>query len=248
MTHAVARLRATCLREDARRPRLDRVEPRLPRCDACRLPRDHCSCALRPTAPTRAGVCFVMAPYEALKPSNTGWLVADVVPDTFAFRWSRVQPDPALLALLDDPAWQPWIVFPRELAAPGRPAAHTLDLPPGVPARPGARPLLVLLDGTWAEARKMFRHSPWLDRFPVLGLASGAPSRYALRSAPQREHLCTAEVAALCLDLAGDTRAARLLDAWLDVFNERYLRSRQSLPPELDDDAHRRLRALASAA
>ena len=245
MTHAVARLRATCLRDDERRPRLDRVPPRVARCDGCRLPASHCLCGLRVAVPTHAGVCLVMAPYEALKPSNTGWLVADVVPDTFAFAWSRTAVDPALLALLGDPRWQPWVVFPRELAAPGRPTAATLDLPPGVPARAGARPLLVLLDGTWAEAHRMFRRSPWLDRFPVLGLAPATPSRYALRSAPQADHLCTAEVAALCLELAGDAPAARRLAAWLDVFNDRYLRSRQSLPPDPDGAAHRRLRALA---
>ena len=244
MTHAVARLRAACL-ADERRPRLDRGEPRHGRCGGCRLPASHCLCGLRPVADARSGVCLVMAPYEALKPSNTGWLVADVVADTFAFGWSRTEPDPALLALLDDPRWQPWVVFPRELAGPGRASAGALDSPPGVPPRPGARPLFVLLDGTWAEARRMFRRSPWLDRFPVLGIEPAGPSRYALRSVPQAAHRCTAEVASMCLDLAGDAHAARALAAWLDVFNGRYLRSRQSLPPDAGDEAHRRLRALA---
>jgi DTW domain-containing protein YfiP len=242
MTHAVARLRATCL-EDAHRPRLDRGEPRHARCHGCRLPASHCTCALRRTAPARAGVCLVMAPYESLKPSNTGWLVADVVADTFAFRWSRTEVDPALLALLDDPRWQPWVVFPREFAAPGRPTADVPDLPPGLSPRPGARPLFVLLDGTWAEAHRMFRRSPWLDRFPVLGLAPEGPSRYALRSAPQPEHLCTAQVAAMCLERVGDALAARTLAAWLDIFNDRYLRSRQRLPPDCGTGAAPRLDA-----
>ena len=38
---------------------------------------------------------------EPMRPSNTGWLVADVVEDTHAFAWSRTQPDPRLLANLD---------------------------------------------------------------------------------------------------------------------------------------------------
>jgi DTW domain-containing protein YfiP len=41
-------------------------------------------CASRTSVPTRAGICLLMGEFEALKPSNTGWLVADVVPDTFA--------------------------------------------------------------------------------------------------------------------------------------------------------------------
>jgi hypothetical protein len=54
--------------------------------------------------PTRAGVCLLMADIEPLKPTNTGWLMADVVADTFAFGWARTEVDPALLALLDDRA------------------------------------------------------------------------------------------------------------------------------------------------
>ncbi len=43
-----------------------------------------------------------MCDTEPLKPSNTGWLIADVVADTTAFGWARTQVDPALLALLAD--------------------------------------------------------------------------------------------------------------------------------------------------
>jgi len=61
-----------------------------------------------------------MADIEPLKPSNTGWLVADVVSDTFAFSWSRTEVAPQLLALLADPQWQPYVVFPGEFVAPTR--------------------------------------------------------------------------------------------------------------------------------
>jgi hypothetical protein len=65
-------------------------------------------------------MCLLMADIEPLKPSNTGWLIADVVPDTFAFGWARTEVDPALLALLADPQWQPYVVFPGEFVAPER--------------------------------------------------------------------------------------------------------------------------------
>jgi DTW domain-containing protein len=35
-----------------------------------------------------------------------------------------------------------------------------------------------------------------------------------------------------------------VLDAWLEVFSSRYLRARQSVPPDTEDAAHQRLRAL----
>ena len=111
MSHAVARLRAARLARSSK-PFLARGGFKRERCEGCRLLPSHCLCALRPTMSTRAGVCLLMADIEPLKPSNTGWLVADVVADTFAFGWARTETDPALLALLRDPQWQPFVVFP----------------------------------------------------------------------------------------------------------------------------------------
>ncbi len=173
---------------------------------------------------------------EALKPSNTGWLVADLVRDTSAFGWLRTAVDPALPALLEDPRWQPYLVFPGEYAAPGR----VLEAPR---AEAGKRPLFVLLDATWSEARKMFRKSPYLDRLPVLSLRPEQLSRYRLRRSRRDDHLCTAEVAALCLELAGDSAAATALDAYLEVFTAHYLGAKHHHEIDPLDDAHRRLKA-----
>jgi DTW domain-containing protein YfiP len=240
LPHAVARLRAACLADNEARPRLDRGAERKPRCEGCRLVASHCACALRPRVATRAGVCLLMAEFEPLKPSNTGWLVADVVPQAWAFSWSRTAVAPALLALLDDPRWQPLVVFPGEFAEPAR---VVTELAPQACAE-GRPPLFILLDGTWSEARKMFRKSPYLDRFPVLSLHPEQLSRYKLRRSWHGHHFCTSEVAALCLALAGELHAAQTLEAWLDVFSDRYLRAKQSVLPDDTDDLHQRLREL----
>ncbi len=59
-----------------------------------------------------------------------------------------------------------------------------------------------------AKARKMFRKSPYLDHLPVLSLQPEQLSRYRLRRSRREDHLCTSEVAALCLALAGEPHAA----------------------------------------
>src|SRR6476660_2342118 len=102
--HAVSILRTARLARRTK-PFLARGGPRGERCAGFRLVPSHCLCALRPAVPVRAGVCLLMADTEPLKPSNTGWLIADVVPDTFAFGWARTEVDPALLPLLADPQW-----------------------------------------------------------------------------------------------------------------------------------------------
>lgn len=240
-------MRAERLARSAK-PFLARGGPSGERCPGCRLRPSHCLCALRPQVPTRAGVCLLMADTEALKPSNTGWLIADVVADTWAFGWARTAVDPALLTLLADPQWQPYVVFPGDYVEPGRvltalPPAEDQEAGQG-----GKRPLFILLDGTWSEARKMFRKSPYLDRLPVLSLHPEQVSNYRLRRSTHEHHFCTSEVAALCFELAGEQRAADTLAAWLDVFTDHYLSIRQQLPLDWASEPHQRLQALAMPA
>ena len=274
MTHAVARLRAARLARSSK-PFLARGGPKGERCPGCRLPPSHCLCTLRPAVATRAGMCLIMADIEPLKPSNTGWLVADVVADTFAFGWARTEVDPALLALLADPQWQPYVVFPGEFVAPGRvvtglatqeaqaaqevqeaqesaspqPALGQLKPVDGLPMPMpmpilNPKPLFILLDATWSEARKMFRKSPYLDALPVLSLQAGQLSTYRLRRSTHDAHLCTSEVAAACLALAGEPHAAEVLTAYLDVFTLHYLNARQQSPVDDGDAVHQRLKEL----
>ncbi len=227
--HAVARLRAARLARSSK-PFLARGGVKGARCPACRLVPSHCMCALRTQLATRAGVCLLMGDIEALKPSNTGWLVADTVTDTFAFAWTRTEVDPGLVTLLADSQWQPYVVFPAEYAAPARVVPQLAAKALVAGAVP--RPLFILLDGTWAEARKMFRKSPYLDRFPVLSLEPNQASNYQLRRSRRDDHFCTSEVAALCLQLADETRAATVLNAYLDIYSHHYLRAKQQLPVE----------------
>lgn len=238
--HAVSRLRTARLARSTR-PFLARGGPKGERCEGCRLRPSHCMCALRPHLPTQAGICLLMHDAEPLKPSNTGWLIADVVQDTFAFGWSRTDMDPALQALLQDPQWQPYVVFPSEYVAPAERAIAAL---PAAHASHGKRPLFILLDATWSEARKMFRKSPYLDGFPVLGLHPEQISRYQLRRSKRDDHFCTSEVAALCLELSHhtqDQRAGQVLEHYLAVYTHHYLSAKNQRLPQLDSPAHLQL-------
>ncbi|MFC3606212.1 tRNA-uridine aminocarboxypropyltransferase [Stutzerimonas tarimensis] len=229
MPHAVARLRDERLARSAK-PFIARGS-RTPRCPRCRIPHSHCLCDWLPAPRAAVGVCLLMHDIEVLKPSNTGWLIADVVSETWAFTWTRTGVDPRLPALLNDPQWQPFVVFPGEYAPPQRVTDEAT-------AAPGKRPLFILLDATWTEARKMFRKSPYLDTLPVLSLQPDAMSRYRLRRSTRGEHLCTAEVAALCLELAGEHTTSSLLDTWLDAFTLHYLAAKRQRPVPADEPAH----------
>jgi len=238
--HAVAQLRSSRLARSLK-PFLARGGIKGERCSGCRLLPSHCLCSFRPIVPTHSGICLLMADIEPLKPSNTGWLIADVVPDTFAFSWTRTAVDPGFLELLKDPKWQPYVVFPQEFVAPERVVQSLQN------QNTDKRPLFILLDATWAEARKMFRKSPYLNAFPVLTLNPAQASRYQLRRSRQGHHFCTIEVASICFSMAEESHAAQTLQAYLDVYTHHYLQAKNQLPAILHGPEHSALKALASA-
>ncbi len=189
------------------------------RCPDCLLPQRGCICSERPQPLPGSAFCFLLYWGEAFKPTNTGRLVADVVQDNHAFLWDRTQHDPALLALLADPRYQPIVIFPSQYAEPQRCIKSPAELP-GIAA--GRTPLYVMLDGTWREARKMFR-STYLKDLPVLGIEPEEGSRYQLREAVHKHQLCTAEVAAAVLALGGDQPAAQALETYFETFRRHYI-------------------------
>lgn len=203
---------------------------RVIRCEGCLLPKADCICALVPNASARSAFLFLMYTGECYKPSNTGRLIADVAAESFAYVWDRTMPDPELLAVLQNPRYQPFVVFPHEYAAMERCVSRVE--PTAVESSSDTAdkiPLFIMLDGTWREAKKMFSKSPYLDNFPVLGISPEQSSSYVLREAAHLHQLCTAEVAIEVLKLAGDHSAAADLTSYFREFRRRYMAGKPHL-------------------
>lgn len=217
---------------------------RVIRCPLCQLSKQYCICSIAPKdseLKSDAGFLLLMYDTEVLKPSNTGKLIADLIPDTYAFLWSRTTKNDELQAVLDDEQWQPFVVFPQEYAQAERPVETK-----AVQCQAGKRPLFIMLDGSWREAKKMFRKSPYLDKFPLVSFDPklfteslltqnkkldveyspvGENSRYTVRKTELAHQFSTAEVAARVLAMFGEHDNAHLLDLWFDVFNYQYQKS-----------------------
>lgn len=196
---------------------------RVKRCQYCLLPLANCLCAEIMPVHANSQFCLIMFDGEVFKPSNTGKLIADILPDTLAFQWSRTEPDVRLLAALEDNTRQPYIIFPESYTQSER----TVVNQPTVSDKPA---LFILLDGTWPEARKMFRKSPYLDNIPVLSINTKARTDYLLRTPSREEQHCTAEVAATLLELAGDTIASEQLFSHFNLFRNKYLEGKPHHP------------------
>jgi len=219
-----------------RRPFLARGS-RVERCETCLLTPRTCICDYRAQVIPQARFCLLTHRKEFYKPTNTGRLIADALAGTEVLEWSRTEPCERLQALLADPSLAPCIVFP--------PAEDYAERMIETPATDDGRtPLFIIPDGTWRQARRIFRHSRYLDGLPVISLNQAMDSRYHLRKKIEADQLCTAEVAIAMLQQIGDQHSARVLDAWFDIFNEHYRASRLSRPLNPDQPAKLFLQAL----
>ena len=130
----------------------------------------------------------VDAPARALQAHQYRPLIGDILPDTQVFTWYRTEPDPD--------CWRCSMTrASRRSSSPDDQAdyAERVVGPDAVEEALSASriPVFLLLDGTWRQARRIFRRSPYLDRLPVLPLKTRRLSRYRLRKAASSEHLCT---------------------------------------------------------
>lgn len=195
------------------------------RCPGCNLPELNCLCPYTVTAESEARIWLLTHSMEHPKPTNTGRLIRDVLPDTRVFTWYRTAPDERLLALLADRRYAPFVVFPDDQPDYAE-SVVGMDAV-AVKKAQGRMPAFIILDGTWRQCRRIFRKSPYLDALPVLPLATDRLTRYRLRKPASASHLCTAEVAAELLRQSGDVTAGEVLDDYFDAFNDSYAASRR---------------------
>lgn len=134
---------------------------------------------------------------ELPKPSNTGRLVLEVLGAAAEqICWDRNTPPAQLLEEIKQGG--------VALLYPGRADEADSDLA-------GIRQIIII-DGTWHEARKIHQRSPYLQQVPRITLRPQRPSRYNLRKNQRESGLCTAECVIEILRATGETGAAGLLE------------------------------------
>jgi DTW domain-containing protein YfiP len=182
---------------------------------------------LAPTLHSRATFLLITHQRETDRATNTGKLIQHALQSTQVWVWERNDPlPPAVKALLQTPKFKPWLVFPADRPElkqqAGNPNRDTGAASPS--------PLFILLDGTWKEARKIYRKTPWLQEIPLLSLPEPPPSRYRLRRKSDHGHLCTAEVAIELFKTIHEPHQARQLDDYFSRFVHHYEAYRDHFP------------------
>ena len=142
---------------------------------------------------------------ETKKSSGTGKLIKDTLHNQcHVIEWARKQPNPELLAL--DPS-NTAIVY---LANPDSPTLGNKQITD--------MQNIIILDGTWQQARKMYNHSAYLKNYPHYEIL-GEKSIYSKRRNQKAAGLCTAEVAIHLLEKVKHPKSATLRDRFY-AFNQ----------------------------
>jgi DTW domain-containing protein YfiP len=69
---------------------------------------------------------------------------------------------------------------------------------------------IIVLDGTWSQAKTLWWRNPWLLKLPRIALSPREPSLYGkLRREPRREYVSTLEAIADVLPALGEDEAVR---------------------------------------
>lgn len=213
------------------------------RCEHCQLAVYACICMWQPQLDSSVEFVLLLHRIEIFKPTNTGRLIADLLPtQTHAFCWSRTEPEQILLDLLRDEKRQCFIVFPADTPeAKAKSREVFTELPNNKKIK-----TFILLDATWKQSGRMFHLSRWLEHVPCISLPEGVLRGYAVRKSHQDDYFSTAEAAALCLQMAGEQKNSEILLDYFQLFNEHYLSTRGCYPPMVGD-LHQRLLALKSS-
>lgn len=188
--------------------RMSNAIPRL-LCHRCRRPASACWCAELVPVDTATRVVFLQHPREARVAIGTARIAHLGLSRSELHEGIEFAEHPRVAGLVASPGTA--LLFPGE----GAVAPDSLRCPPET---------LLVIDGTWPQARKMMAMNPALRALPRIGFVPRKPGNYRIRREPAAH--CVATVEAVVEVLAAferdDSRFARLLSAF-DSMVERQL-------------------------
>ena len=184
-------------------------------CNECGLPIINCLCHKLQRVSTRAKFWILSSEREFYRPSNTARLIKLINPDsTEIFQWERTKIPTGLIKNIGKEDYTTFVVFPAENKELEKRKVH-FELTEKIPA-------FIILDGTWKEARKIFRKSDFLKELPIVSIEPNYASDYDLRRGAAVGNLCTIEAAIEILKMNGEMDSSLFMDGYYNLFLKSY--------------------------
>lgn len=185
-------------------------------CNECGLPIINCICNQSAKVRSKAQVWILSSEREFYRPSNTARLLKLINPEsTELFLWERTKRPDSLIAKINSEKYVVYVLFPIENQELENKIRGTIEQTDKIPA-------FIILDGTWKEARKIFRKSEFLQSLPIVSLEPNFASNYDLRRGAAEGNLCTIEAVIEILIMNGEHVISRAIDDYYKLFLKSY--------------------------
>ncbi|MDR9825274.1 DTW domain-containing protein [Vibrio sp. FNV 38] len=172
-----------------------------------------CICSSIPVLESQIHIALVTHENELSRDTNTGQWAEKMLTNCQRYLWQRKSPPTTLIELINSGNYTPLLVFPDESSSNLR-ADFIANL-----SKPA---LLIVLDATWQEAKKMLNKSTWLNVLPRVHLESSTTSQYQLRRNQASGNLCTLEVVAELVALHNNKTDADKVAPFLDSYTKAF--------------------------
>jgi DTW domain-containing protein len=198
------------------------LEPR-PSCSGCGRPPVVCFCDRITVLPTRTRILLLQHPREKDVAIGTARMAHRALPSSRLRVGLDFAEDPEVLAALARPS-PAYVLFP----GPGSLPVEQLPREPAI--------TLVVLDGTWSQARKLLRLNPAIAALPRIAFSPPKPSAYVIRREPA--DFCVSTIEALAQVLAVLEPEGGAFERLLDPFHAMVERQ-QRFQAEVGASRHR---------
>lgn len=184
-------------------------------CNECGLPIINCICNKSAKVRSRAKLLILSSEREFYRPSNTARLLKLINPDaTKIFLWERTKSPQQLIEYINSEKYTTFVLFPAENEELEK-RKEEFEPTDKIPA-------FIIIDGTWKEARKIFRKSEFLKDLPIVSIESNKASNYDLRRGAAKGNLCTIETCIEILKMNGEFETSQAIDDYYKLFLKNY--------------------------
>ncbi|KUO78793.1 MAG: hypothetical protein APF81_20130 [Desulfosporosinus sp. BRH_c37] len=184
-------------------------------CNQCGLPIINCICNKSAKVNTKAKLWILSSEREFYRPSNTARLLKLINPEsTEIFLWERTESPEQLIQNISMEKYSVFVLFPAENEKLEK---RKVNFKPT-----DKIPAFIFLDGTWKEARRIFRKSEFLQGLPIVSIKPNYASNYDLRRGATAGNLCTIEAAIEILKMNGELETSQDIEDFFNLFIKSY--------------------------
>lgn len=187
-------------------------------CINCALVKEFCICGHVPSI--ESDIIFILLSHtnELKKRTNTGILIEKSMTSTLVIEWQRKEPSKELLDIINMEK-EVYFLYTETNETN---EIVTLDASEEKIDAVCSKKYIIILDGTWQEAKKIYNRSEYLKDLKRISITPENLSEYQLRRKKNEQHLCTAEAAIITLKKFGEDKNSDILKDYFEKFQVNY--------------------------